>query len=132
MRKILSILTLAAAAALATPALADPASANPNYDGTYYAGPALAAGAGAGTAVGVGLYEGWLGSSAAVAAAPTTAIGAAAAGGVVGVGTVALVDAFSHRCRGFGIFTHREGCVNGEWVGDRPIVMQRHRRVSMR
>jgi hypothetical protein len=132
MRKFLTGLTLAAAAAMATSALADPTTINPNYETPYYGAAPVAAGAVTGTAVGVGIYEGWLGSSAAVSAVPATAAGAAAAGGVIGVGTIALVDAFSHPCRGFGMLVHKEGCVNGEWVGDRPLVIQRHRRVSMR
>src|ERR1700687_4623926 len=121
MRKILPILTFAAATALATPALAEPDAVNPNYGPTYYgAGPVLG-GAAVGTAVGVGLYEGWFGTSAAVTALPTTAAGAAAVGGVAGIGTVALLDAATQHCRGFGIlWTPRGECVNGVWVGDLP------------
>jgi hypothetical protein len=124
MRKIIPALTLAAvaAAALVTPALAELDTVNPNY-GNYYAPTAGVAGAAAGTAVGVGLYNGWLGSSAAVAAAPTTAVGAAAAGGVVGVGTVALVDAAIEPCRGFQamFLMHRDQCANGQPVTEAPL-----------
>jgi hypothetical protein len=119
MRKILSALALAAVAATATPALAEPDGVNPNYGG-YYVAPV--AGVAVGTAVGVGLYEGWFSTSSAfVAAAPATAVGAAAVGGVVGIGTVALIDAATQHCRGFGIFVAQPGdCVNGVWVGDLP------------
>jgi hypothetical protein len=121
MRKILPVLALAAAAAVTTPAMAQ--SGRDYYAPDYYAPNyvAPAAGVAVGTVVGVGLYEGWLGSSAAVAAAPATAVGAAAVGGVAGIGTVALLDAATQHCRGFGIFvTPREQCVNGVWVGDLP------------
>jgi hypothetical protein len=127
MRKILPLLTLAAAAAVATPALAEPEGVNPNYGGYTYAAPAVA-GAVVGTAVGVGIYNGWLGSSAFVAAAPTTVVGATAVGGVAGIGTVALLDAVTQHCRGFGILVTPQGqCVNGVWVGDLPPPRQLRR-----
>jgi hypothetical protein len=117
MRKLLPILTLAAAAAIATPALAEPDGVNPNYGG-YYVAPI--AGAAVGTAVGVGLYNGWY-TGAFATALPATAVGAAAVGGVAGIGTVALIDSVAHRCRGFGIFVAQQGeCVDGVWVGDLP------------
>jgi hypothetical protein len=116
MRRILPALAIAAAAAVATPALAQQ---DERYPTAVYVAPV--AGAAVGTAVGVGLYNGWLGSSAFVAAAPITAVGAAAVGGVAGIGTIALIDAATQHCRGFGIFVAREGeCVNGVWVGDLP------------
>ena len=61
------------------------------------------AGAAVGTAVGVGLYNGWYGTNAAIAGTvlPTTAAGAATVGGVAGVGTVALIDSVFQPCRGF-------------------------------
>jgi hypothetical protein len=130
MRKFLPILTLAAAAAIATPAFAEPAEVNPNYS-NYYAVAPVVAGAAVGTAVGVGIYNGWY-SGAFAAAAPTTVAGAVAVGGVAGIGTIALLDAATQRCRGFGIFWARAGeCVNGEWVGDQPNYRMR-RRTSMR
>ena len=124
MRRWLPALTIAAAAALATPALAAPyysaAEENPNYSTGYYAAPV--AGVAVGTAVGVGLYNGWYGTSAAVTALPATAVGAAAVGGVAGIGTIALVDAVVEPCRGFhALFDLNRGqCVNGEWVGYGP------------
>jgi hypothetical protein len=128
MRIILSVLAVATAAALATPAFADPAESNPNYNnGSYAVAPAVG-GVAVGTVAGVGLYEGWFGSSAAVAALPTTAAGAAAVGGVAGVGTVAAVDSVIEPCRGFaavfGANSHE--CVNGAYVGDQPRMVEYH------
>jgi hypothetical protein len=124
MRKILpilSILSIAATAAIATPAFAEPENVNPNYGSAYAIAP-VAGGVAVGTVVGVGLYEGWLGSSAAVVALPATAAGAAVVGGVAGVGTVVLLDAAIQPCRGFyallGMNEHQ--CVNGVYVGDQP------------
>lgn len=119
MRKILQILpilTLAAAAALATPAFAAPDYVNPNNA----AAAPVVAGAVVGTAVGVGLYNGWYTGTVA-ASMPATAVGAAAIGGVAGVGTIALLEGVTAKCHGFGIFwTPRSECVNGQWVGDGP------------
>jgi hypothetical protein len=121
MRKILPILSIVAVAALATPALAEPETVNPNYGSAYAVAPA-AGGVAVGTVVGVGLYEGWFGTSAAVAVIPATVAGAATVGGVAGVGTVVLIDAAVQPCRGFhallGMNEHE--CVNGEYVGDAP------------
>jgi hypothetical protein len=96
MRKTLCAVSIAAlAAALATPALAEPPRQPDNV--------APAAGVVGGTAAGLGLTEGWWGSSPAIAGAalPTTAAGAAAIGGVAGIGGVALVDAAIQPCAGF-------------------------------
>jgi len=96
MRKTLSAVSIAAlAAALATPALADPPRQRD------YVAPA--AGVVGGTVIGLGLTEGWWGASPAIAGAalPTTAAGAAAVGGVAGIGAVALVDAAVQPCAGF-------------------------------
>jgi hypothetical protein len=83
----------------------------PNYGGAYAVVPAVG-GVAVGTVAGVGLYEGWFGSSAAVAAFPATAAGAAAVGGVAGIGAVALIDAAIQPCRGFQalFLMHREYC----------------------
>jgi hypothetical protein len=126
MRIILSVLAVATAAALATPAFADPAESNPNYSGDYAVAPA-AGGVIAGTAVGVGLYEGWY-TGAAAAALPATAAGAAATGGVAGVGAFAVIDSVVEPCRGFAaVFgaNHNE-CVNGAYVGDQPRMVEYH------
>ncbi len=133
MRRLLPALTIAAAAVLATPALAAPyysaAEENPNYSAGIYVAPG--AGVVAGTVVGVGLYNGWFGTSAAATTLPATAVGSAAVGGVAGVGTVALIDAAVEPCRGFQALLgmNRDQCVNGEWVGYGP---RRPMRQSMR
>jgi len=120
MRRTLQILSFALVAALVMPALAELEGINPNYGPVGYVAPV--AGVATGTVVGVGLTEGWFGSSAAVATLPTTAVGAAAFGGVAGLGTVALVDAAVQPCRGFhALFDLSHGqCVNGEYVGYAP------------
>ena len=129
MRRFLPALTVAAAAVLATPALAapyySPVDENPNYSTGTYVAPV--AGLAVGTVAGVGLYNGWWGSGAVVSTLPTTAVGAAAVGGVAGVGTVALIDAAVEPCRGFQalLTMNRDQCVNGEYVGYGPP----HRRV---
>ena len=134
MHKMLPALTVAAVAAFATPTLAAPyysmTDENPNYATGNYAAPV--AGVAAGTVVGVGLYNGWLGTSAAVTALPVTAVGAAAVGGVAGVGTIALVDAAIEPCRGFQalLTMNRDQCVNGVYVGYGPRREMRH--MSMR
>ncbi|HMJ41619.1 MAG TPA: hypothetical protein VK522_04990 [Pseudolabrys sp.] len=125
MRRIIPALSIAAvaAAALITPASAEIDGVNPNYAPAVVAGGALV-----GTAVGVGLYQGWYGSSAFVTAGGATAGTAAALGGVAGVGTIALLEGVTAKCHGFGVlWTARSECVNGQWVGDGP-----RRRVSMR
>ncbi len=125
MRKIIPALSLAAvvAAALISPASADVDTINSNY-----APAAVATGAVVGTAVGVGLYHGWYGSSAFVTSAGATAGTAAVVGGVAGVGTVVLLEGLTAKCHGFGVlWTARSECVNGRYVGDGP-----RGRVSMR
>lgn len=140
MRKLFySAISLTAAAAFATPALAQP----PRYHDYAYApatqreaGTAVAVGSGVvgGTVFGLGTSEGWWGSAIAGAALPTTVAGAAALGGVAGIGTAALVDAALEPCRGFAAMfdlSHGE-CVNGEYVGHAPpphrAVRHRYRR----
>lgn len=126
MRKIIPLLTLAAAAAVAvaTPAMAEPDGVNPNY-GYGYAAPVVA-GAAVGTLAGVGLYQGWYGSSGFVTAAGATAGTAAVVGGVAGVGTIALLEGVTAHCHGFGVlWTPRNECANGQWIGDAPVV-RRH------
>ena len=88
MRKLLPFLAFAAAVAVATPAFAYP---DERYPVEPYVAPI--AGAAVGTAVGVGLYNGWY-TGAFAASLPATAVGAAAIGGVAGIGTVALVEAY--------------------------------------
>ena len=91
MRKLLySAISLAAAAAFATPALAQPPGYRAyDYAPAYHSRAAADFGAGVvgGTVAGLGVSEGWWGA-AATAALPTTAAGAAAIGGVAGIGAV--------------------------------------------
>lgn len=136
-----TIITLSAAAVTAL-AVAAPASAQERYvrNPAPYAAPI--AGAAVGTTVGLGLYNGWFGSSAAATALPATALGAAATGFVAGAGTLALVHAATTPCQGFhflfGAFNNSANeCVNGQWVGpgarvqrtsmyeERPVVTRR-------
>ena len=117
MRKALYAVSIAAiAAALATPSLAEPRYPD------YVAPPAGAVG---GTVVGLGLSEGWWGSSAAVAgtALPATVAGAAAVGGVAGIGGAALIDAAIQPCRGFQAML----LMNEQYCAD-----QNARRIAMR
>jgi hypothetical protein len=76
----------------------------------------------AGTVVGLGVSEGWWGATVAGTALPTSVAGAAAVGGVAGIGTVALIDAFTQPCYGFAaLFDVNSGaCVNGQYVGYQP------------
>jgi hypothetical protein len=125
MRKLITALSVAAvtAGAVALPTLA---SAQDAQYTTGYVGPV--AGAAVGTAVGVGLYNGWYGASPAVGSLvlPTTAAGAATVGGVAGVGTVAAIDSVFQPCRGFhALFgANKDACVNGEYVGYAPRRMR--------
>jgi hypothetical protein len=113
MRK--TFIAMAAVAALSTPALAQPV-----YDNT--GAVELGTGAVVGTVAGVGVYNGWWGSTIGGAALPTSVAGSAALGGVAGVGTVAVVDAAIQPCRGFQAFfgLNQGACVNGDYVGYGP------------
>lgn len=126
MRK--SVIALAAASALAASAVS-PALANPHHRHHHHhqhGWVAPVAGAAVGTAVGVGLYEGWFGSNAAFASLGTTTSGAIAGGLVAGVGTVALIHAVTTPCQGFqALFMMSDGCVNGQYVGHRAAYMRR-------
>ena len=126
MRRFITALSVAAvtAGAIAMPTLAN---AQENVQHQYTTGyVAPLAGAVVGTAVGVGLYHGWYGSSAFVAGLPTTAVGAATMGGIAGVGTVALIDGVFQPCRGFHALlgANKGACVNGEYVGYQPRRMR--------
>ncbi len=117
MRNTLLALSAIAAVAVVTPVRAQDAR---------WVGPV--AGAAVGTTVGLGLYNGWWTNSAGL---PTSAAGAAATGGLAGIGTVALIHAATTPCQGFhallgGFLTGPQGCVNGQWVGDRPVRIRRH------
>ena len=114
--------TLFALSAVTALALATPAAAQSRYDGPQYNPYPWVAGAAVGTTVGLGLYNGWWGTGALASSLPASAAGAAVAGGVVGVGTVALIDAATQPCSGFRAISPfagggRSGCVNGRYVG---------------
>lgn len=128
MRK--TFLAIAAIAALSTPALAESVTVYGDYNP---AAPAeVTGGAIAGTAVGVGVSEGWFGASGALgsssAVAASTA-GAATVGGVAGVGTVAAIDSVIQPCRGyqalFGLnqaaCAQRQAALDHEQMGGRRI-----------
>jgi hypothetical protein len=130
MRKALYALPIAAAA-FVTPALAQP-----YYDTPYPAVAPVVAGAAVGTTLALGAYNSWFGGAVG-AALPTSAVGAAAVGGVAAMGTAAFVDALLQPCRGFhAMFDLNHGaCVNGEYVGygPRPVAYRySHRRRAMR
>jgi hypothetical protein len=94
MRKTLTAISIAAlTAAFATSALANP----PRHRDVV----APAVGVAGGTALGLGLSEGWIGPTVAGTAFTTTVAGAAAAGGVAGIGGIALADAVIQPCAGF-------------------------------
>lgn len=115
MRSIFKVLAVAAtAAALSTPALAQ--MVDDRYPQQAYVAPV--AGVAVGTVVGVGLYEGWFGSTTVIPALPATAAGAAAAGGVAGIGTVAAIDMVTQPCAGLNAFfgLNKAHCVNGQYV----------------
>lgn len=142
MRRALFALPLAAAAAFATPALAQPYGYNDYAYNDAAAAAPWVAGTAAGTTLALGAYNGWF-TGAAGAALPTSAVGAAAVGGVAAIGTVAFVDGWMHPCRGFqALFDLNHGrCVNGQYVGDQrervsyrepvgePVYRRHHRRV---
>ena len=117
MRKYFKALSIAAiaAAALATPALAQQ---DDRYPVATTTAVALGTGAVAGTVVGVGLYEGWFGTTAAGTVLPASAAASAAVGGVVGVGAVAVIDGWVQPCRGMQALlgVNRANCVNGQYV----------------
>jgi hypothetical protein len=94
MRKTLTAISIAAlTAAFATSALAD----SPRQRDAV----APAVGVAGGTVLGLGLTEGWIGPTVAGTAFTTSVAGAAAAGGVAGIGGIALVDAAVQPCAGF-------------------------------
>jgi hypothetical protein len=103
MRKALCAFTVAVAAALT--ASSAQAARYDRYSYPYSTAPAEAtASVIGGTVVGLGVSEGWWGTTiagAGTAALPTTIAGAAAVGGVVGIGGIALIDAVVQPCRGF-------------------------------
>jgi hypothetical protein len=103
MRKTLLAGSVAAAALLSTSAFAQPVD---YYNQADYYAPAAAAVTG--TVVGLGFSEGWW--SAGGGALATTA-GAAAVGGLAGIGTLVFIHAVTAPCQGLRIFVDsREEC----------------------
>jgi len=117
---------LALAGVLTTPVMAQ--SVVENYEAGNYVAPI--GGAAIGTVAGVGFYNGWWGSSTAAASLGSTVGTSIAAGGVIGVGAAALIDAALQPCRGFhAMFDLSHGqCVNGQWVGYQEAPPPRMRR----
>jgi hypothetical protein len=129
-----TIVTIAASVALlsslAAPALAQ-TKKHHDSNGAWLAGTAAGVGGGLALAHGIhavhgihamhamhathamhamhGVHGAWLGTSAA---------GAAVGGFIIGVGTVALIDAVTQPCKGFhALFgLNKDHCVNGEYV----------------
>ena len=102
-----TILVAATAAAIAVPAVSASAQAVRYYQQPNYVAPA--AGVATGTGVGVAVSEGAIAGS---------------------LGAAALVHAATTPCQGFhmlfgNLFTSSEGCVNGQWVGRQPVVVER-------
>ena len=141
MRKTLLILSAAAVVAVATSASArERVTARERIYVTgaqdHYAAversknaAAVTTGTVAGTAAGVAITEGAVGGAVG-AAVPATAIGAAAVGGVAGIGAGALIHAATTPCQGFhalfgNFLTSAEGCVNGRFVGYEPRGVRR-------
>ncbi|HMN52183.1 MAG: hypothetical protein KF794_00410 [Xanthobacteraceae bacterium] len=116
MRK--TILALATAAAMALPVTA----ANADHWRTHHHNHghwAPLAGAAVGTAVGIGLYDGWFGTTAAGTALGATTAGAITGGFIAGVGTAAVIHAVATPCTGFHALFGGSGCRNGQYVGYR-------------
>jgi hypothetical protein len=76
----------------------------------------IVVGAVVGTVVGVGLYNGWFGSSS-LATVSTSAAGAATVGMIAGVATVTTIHALTTPCTGFHAVFAGKGCKNGKYVG---------------
>ena len=114
-------MTAAAGTAFAAaPALAQSSLGHDGSHGSQRSWAAPVAGAVVGTAVGVGLHNGWYASNGAFWGTqwPTSVAGAATVGVVAGVGTAVLIHAATTPCQGFhaalgGLVTSAEGCVDG-------------------
>ena len=137
MRTTLLVLSAAAVVAASLPATARERIVVRPAPQAYYVEPNTAAAATtgviAGTAAGVAISQGAIGGTLG-AALPASAIGAAAVGGVAGIGAGAMMHAATTPCQGFhalygNFLTSGQGCVNGRWVGVEPrqrvVVRQR-------
>jgi hypothetical protein len=88
--------------------------ANAGHKHRYVSKPAVV-GVVAGTVFGVGLHEGWWGTTFGVEHA---SVGGSIAGGfIVGVATVAMIHAATTPCTGFHALFGGKGCKNGKYVG---------------
>ncbi len=115
MRK--TILSLVAALAVAF-SVSSPANAGSKHYNQLQ-NPTVIVGAVVGTLVGLGLYDGWFGTTNAVTRgtiAHSTA-GAAAGGLLAGIATVAMIHALTTPCQGFHALLGGSGCRNGKYVG---------------
>jgi high-affinity Fe2+/Pb2+ permease len=117
MRKTILTLVSVGALALATPALAQSKHHRHHHHHHHHGWVAPAAGVAVGTVAGIGLYEGWFGSSAFATSLGSSAASSAVAGGVIGVGAAALIHAAVTPCTGFHALAAGSGCVNGQYVG---------------
>jgi hypothetical protein len=115
MRK--TILALTAVATLALPATAANADHWRNHHHRGHWAPL--AGAAVGTYVGVGLWNGWFGTTAAGTGLGATVAGAATGGFIAGAGTAAAIHAVTTPCAGFHALFGGSGCRNGQYVGHR-------------
>lgn len=113
MRK--TILTLVAALAVAF-TLSSPADAGGLKRHPHK--PLIVTGVVVGTLVGIGLYEGWFGTSNSFTAGTlaTSTTGAVTGGFIAGVATVALIHAATTPCQGFHALFGGSGCKNGKHV----------------
>lgn len=113
MRK--TIMTLVAAIAVAF-TISSPASAGSKH---HPHKPTIIAGAVVGTLVGIGLYDGWFGASNSLTAGTIarSSAGAATAGLLAGIATVATIHALTTPCQGFHAIFQGKGCKNGRYVG---------------
>jgi hypothetical protein len=131
MRNKILMLSAAAAVFMATPAMA-----HSHYHSKKVVVPV--AGAVVGTVVGVGIYNGWFGSTVGGAVLPTTVGGAVAGGLLAGIGTVALLHATFTPCTGLqAVFSpffpgNARGCVDGKYVGHKHHHRHHHRVVRAR
>ncbi len=92
--------------------IASPANAGHKH---RYVSKPVAVGVVAGTVFGVGLHEGWWGTTFGFKGA---SVGGSIAGGmIVGVATVAMIHAATTPCTGFHALFGGKGCKNGKYVG---------------
>jgi high-affinity Fe2+/Pb2+ permease len=79
--------------------------------------PLIVTGVVVGTLVGIGLYEGWFSNSIQANTIANSGAGAATAGFIAGVATIATIHALTTPCTGFHALFQGKGCKNGKYVG---------------